>query len=163
MLGGVLAASALLAPAAEAQWRPGRVRVFVGAHVGYPFYSPFYDPFFYRGFYGWGPGYWPGDYGPQWRGTRVSRDAVVIRTDVSPKDAHVYIDGYFRGSARDFDDRFSRLVVEPGEHEIVLFMEGYRTTRRTVDLRGGTVYSLREKLVRLSEGQKSDPPPVPCR
>lgn len=161
VLGGVLAASAVFAPAAEAQWRRGRrVRVFVGAHVGYPYYSPYYDPFFYRGF-AWSPFYWPGSYGPQWGRTQLPDDAVVVRTDVSPKDAQVYVDGYFRGSVRDFDNPFRRLVVEEGEHEFVLYLDGYRTARRTVSLRGGTVYRLREKLVKLAGGEASEPPPHP--
>lgn len=161
VLGGVLAASTLIAPAAEAQWRPrSRVRVFVGAHVGYPYYSPYYDPFFSRGFYGWSP-YW-GGYAPQWGRPRVDRDAVVVRPDVSPDEAQLYVDGYFRGTVSDFDGRFRGLVVEPGEHEIVLYLEGYRTARRTVNLQGGTVYRLREKLVKLAEGETSEPPPAPA-
>lgn len=158
VLGGVIAASALLAPSAEAQWRPrSRVRVFVGAHIGYPYYyRPFYDPFFYRGFYGWGFGVYP-----QWSRIRVPRDAVLVRPDVSPNDAQVYVDGYFRGTVTDLDGRFEALVVEPGEHEIVLYLPGYRTARRTVELRGGTVYRLREKLVKLREGEESEPPPPP--
>jgi hypothetical protein len=164
VLGGVLAASILLAPAAEAQWRPrSRVRVFVGAHVGYPYYSPYYDPFFYRGLYGygWGGSFWPGA-SPQWGRPRLDRDTVLVRPDVSPDDAQVYVDGYFRGSVSDFDGRFRPLVVEPGEHEFVLYLEGYRTARRTVNLQGGTVYRLREKLVRLAEGEASEPPPKPA-
>lgn len=163
VLGGVLAASALLAPAAEAQWRHrSRVRVFVGAHIGYPYYSPYYDPFFYRGFYGWSPYYWQGYYQRRWRDFRLDEDTVLVRPDVSPKDAQVYVDGYFRGSVSDFDGRFEPLLVEAGEHEIVVYLQGHRTARRTVQLRGGTVYHLREKLVRLPEGETSEPPPAPA-
>jgi len=163
VLGGVVAASALFAPSAEAQWRArSRVRVFVGAHIGHPhfYYRPFYDPFFYRGFYGWAPYAWPGAY-PQWGRARVDRNAVLVRPDVSPDEAQVYVDGYFRGTVSDLDGRFEGLVVEPGEHEIVLYLPGYRTARRTVELRGGTVYRLREKLVKLPEGEQSEPPPPP--
>ncbi len=147
VLGGILAASTLLAPVAEAQWR----------------HRPFYNPFFHRGFYGWGPYDWPG-YSPQWpRGAaRVDEDAVVVRPDVSPDAAQIYVDGYFRGTVSDYDGRFRGLVVEPGEHEFVLYLQGYRSARRTVELRGGTVYRLREKLVRLREGEASEPPPAPA-
>jgi len=37
-----------------------------------------------------------------------------LRVKVKPKDAAVYIDGYFAGKVEDYDGTFERLHVEPG-------------------------------------------------
>ena len=39
-----------------------------------------------------------------------------VRVDVEPKEASVYVDGYFAGKVDEFDGAFQRLRVEPGEH-----------------------------------------------
>ena len=52
-----------------------------------------------------------------------------VRLDVKPKEAEVYVDGYYAGMVDDFDGTFQRLRVEPGEHEIELWLDGYRTVQ----------------------------------
>ena len=49
--------------------------------------------------------------------------------EVKPKEAEVYVDGYYAGIVDDFDGTFQRLRVEPGEHEIELWLDGYRTVQ----------------------------------
>jgi hypothetical protein len=53
---------------------------------------------------------------------------------VTPRDAEVYVDGYYAGNVDDYDGSFQRLRVEPGEHEIAIFRDGYRAFRQKVYL-----------------------------
>ena len=41
-----------------------------------------------------------------------------VQFDVTPRQAEVFIDGYYAGIVDDFDGMFQRLRVEPGQHEI---------------------------------------------
>src|SRR6476661_1828632 len=50
-----------------------------------------------------------------------------LRVKVKPKDAAVYVDGYFAGKVEDYDGAFERLHVEPGQHEIIIYLDGYRS------------------------------------
>ena len=65
----------------------------------------------------------------QWRypGYYIARDLTAIRVIVKPNDAKVYVDGYFADIVDDFDGVFQRLHVPAGQHEVVLYLEGYRT------------------------------------
>src|SRR5215210_4130157 len=53
-----------------------------------------------------------------------------LRILVKPKEAEVYVDGYFAGKVEEFDGAFQRLHVEPGQHEIAIYLEGYRTLKQ---------------------------------
>lgn len=48
-----------------------------------------------------------------------------VRLEVTPKDAKVYVDGYYVGSVDDFDGRLQRLTVSAGPHHIVIQANGY--------------------------------------
>ena len=39
-----------------------------------------------------------------------------LRTQVTPREAEVYVDGYLTGTVDDFDGMFQRLRVPLGEH-----------------------------------------------
>jgi len=97
------------------------------------------------------PGYPGGDY----------RTASRVRLQVTPKEAQVYVDGYFVGSVKDFDGTFERVVVSPGEHEVVLYLQGYRTVRQKLQLKPREDYRIRYKMERLAAGQVNEPPPLP--
>ena len=53
---------------------------------------------------------------------------------MTPRDAEVYVDGYYAGDVDDFDGTFQRLRVEPGEHEIEIYKDGFRPFRQKVYL-----------------------------
>jgi len=113
------------AATSEAQYRGrGRRVVVVGG-----FYSPFYSPFWIDPWYGLD--YQWGVY-PPYRYYNVAPEAS-LKLEVKPKEAEVYIDGYYAGIVDDFDGAFQRLHVDPGEHEIELYLDGYRLVvdRRT--------------------------------
>lgn len=124
--------------------RPGVV-VFIGGY--------FYDPFF--GPYPWWPrAAYPYPYYP------IYDNRAIVRVNATPKDAGVYVDGFYAGTVHDFNDWFQGLPLPPGGHEIVLFYEGYRTVRDRVYLAPGTTFKLRHTLERLPAGEASEPPTV---
>ena len=65
-----------------------------------------------------------------------------LRLKVSPREAAVYVDGYYAGIVDDFDGFFQRLTIEAGPHEIEIEAEGYGSQvfdvyvdpERTIDL-----------------------------
>jgi hypothetical protein len=100
-------------------------------------------------YFGWGNGYrygapWSGRvYGyapPVSYGTRVYYGDV--RLQVRPRNAAVYVDGYYAGVVDDFDGTFQRLTIQAGPHQIELdapglqpqFFDIYVDPARTVTL-----------------------------
>ena len=65
---------------------------------------------------------------------------------MKPSDAEVYVDGYYAGIVDDFDGTFQRLRVEPGEHEIEVYQEGFRTFRQKVYLTPDNTFRIRQAL-----------------
>jgi hypothetical protein len=125
--------------------------VFVGGYFYDPFYGPY--PWWPRSAYGWG--YYP-----------VFDYRAEVRIQATPKDAAVYVDGFYAGVVDDFDGTFQRLPLTPGGHRIELFMEGFRTIRKNLYLQPGSTIKMHETLVPLAAGETSEPlevaPPVPA-
>jgi hypothetical protein len=137
--------------------RGGGARVVV---VGGGFYSPYYyDPFFFADpWYGLQYPYPMRPYGYGYRGYEPE---ASVRLEVKPKEAEVYVDGYYAGVVDDFDGTFQRLRVEPGEHEIELWLDGYRTVRQKVYLARDKTFRIKYQLERLAAGQAPEPKPQP--
>jgi hypothetical protein len=117
----------------------------------------FYDPF-------WGP-YYPYDswYGYPY-GYGYDYSAIGdVRTEVTPKDTQVYVDGFYAGVADDFDGTFQRLHVAPGGHAITLYLDNYRTVTQKVYVRPDATAKLKIAMEKLAPGQTSDPVPQPRR
>ena len=112
----LLATALLLIAGASANAQPWRGRgvFFPRAYI----YTPFYDPFW---------GYYPYAGYPYVAG----RSYGDVRTQVTPKDAEVYVDGFYAGVVRDFDGTFKRLHLTPGGHAITLYLEGTARLHRT--------------------------------
>lgn len=101
-------------------------------------------------YFGWGSGYRYGApyYGRVYgyRGPAVSYRAYRyygdVRLKVRPRDAAVYVDGYYAGIVDDFDGFFQRLTLEVGPHQIEIEAPGlepevfdvYVDSSRTIDL-----------------------------
>jgi len=60
-------------------------------------------------------------------------ERALVRLDVRPGDASVYVDGAFRGTGREL----RQLRLTAGRHRIEVVRPGYRTVERDVDVRGG--------------------------
>ena len=150
----VLALIAGVPASASAQRRfvPARRGSFV--FVGGYFYDPFFGPYPW-----WGPGAYPYAYSP------VYDDSADVRVQVKPKQAAVYVDGYYAGIVDDFDGIFQRLTVPPGQHELTLYLEGYRTIRQQLYLSPHSNYNVRYTMEKLGAGETSEKPapapPVP--
>ena len=117
--------------------------MFVGGYFYDPFYGPY--PWWPRSAYGWG--YYP-----------VFDYRAEVRIQATPRDAAVYVDGFYAGVVDDFDGTFQSLPLTPGGHRIELFMEGFRTVRKNLYLQPGSTIKMHETLVPLPAGEKSEPP-----
>ncbi len=154
---------------AAAQRRRGPARtVIVGARYGY---SPFFYPYYYNPYwfgFGYGLGWYDyqfrpyppyGPYGPYRGYYDTSAD---LRIQVTPRDAEVYVDGYLAGRVDDFDGVFQRLRMPLGEHEITIYMNGYRTIREKMFFRPFETYHIKQPMQQLGAGESPEPRPVPA-
>jgi PEGA domain-containing protein len=153
LIASIAAVASLWPETADAQRRHPVRRgsvVFVGGY--------FYDPFF--GPYPWWPRTaYPLPYYP------IYDNRAEVRVLVTPEEAAVYVDGFYAGIVDDFDGFLQRLPLPPGGHEIVLYLDGYRTVRQRVYLMPASMFKLRYTMERLPAGETSDPPilalPIP--
>ena len=86
-----------------------------GYYGGY--YGGYYDPWF---------GGDPDAYDPQppiYSGGFI--DEGSLRLKIKPKEAEVYVDGYYVGVVDDFDGIFQKLHIESGPHHIEVRASGY--------------------------------------
>ncbi len=151
---------------AEAQ-RRGPVRpprggsiVIVGGGFGQLPWGPYgqWGPWGPYGPYGpWGP-WGPGPYSRYYD----TQPFASARVEVEPNTAEVYVDGSRAGIVDDFDGFFQRLNVRPGEHEITLYLEGYRTQNHRLYFSPGTTQSIKGTMEKLAAGESSGPRPEPA-
>lgn len=86
--------------------------------------------------------------------------SASLRIQVEPKETEVFIDGYWAGIVDDFDGFFQRLHLEPGDHDIELFLEGHRTFRQKIYLQPHGTFTIRHEMQRLGPGEAPDPRPA---
>jgi len=77
-----------------------------------------------------------------------------------PENAEIFLDGYYVGTADDFDGMFQRLRLAPGEHDIELYLSGYRSVRQKILVQPGATFRVRYSMEALKPGDTSDPRPV---
>ena len=150
-------------PRASVVVRP-RATVFVGGY----YYPRLYRASLYYGSYGryYGPstvlragGYYGASYYqyPPYYGGGFYDLSGAARLQVTPRQTEVFIDGYYAGTVDDFDGFLQRLRLEAGEHEIELYLSGYRPFRQRIYLQPGRTFNLRHVMQPLGPG---DAPPV---
>ena len=150
---------------------------YYGGHYGHPYYYPnywwgyagfglgyfYYDPYWwgYPPYYG--PAYGGGAYG---YGTGGSPDPAYgapdpgygspdpadygvgqLKLKVSPRDAQVYVDGYFVGLVDDYDGFFQRLTIDSGSHRIEIRKPGFATLSFDVRIPPDETVTYRGELV----------------
>jgi hypothetical protein len=154
--------------------RPTYSRAFYGpayyyGYYGLGYYSPFLGSPFWWGYpafawgpYGWGYGY-PYGYGyglgygyGGWYDPRGT-----ARIMVKPKQTEVFVDGAFVGVADDFDGVFQGMKLDPGGHEITLYLDGYRSSKHKVMLQDGKTLKLKLDMEKLGPGESQEARPVP--
>ena len=141
------------------------IAVFVGGYQPFfgGYYRPFFDPYLLDP-YPWYPYAWYPYQSPVFPpyGLYGGARGVDVRLQVTPRDAEVYVDGYLAGTVDNFDGFFQRLRVAPGDHEIVLHFEGYRSVRQNLHLVPGGTFKVRYDMVPLGPGESAEPRPVPA-
>jgi hypothetical protein len=100
---------------------------YPGYYGGYGYYDPW--GYGYGGGYG---GYYGGYYDPWYGGyptypqsSYTSSDEGSLKLKIKPRQAEVYVDGYFVGVVDDFDGIFQRLHIDSGAHRIQVRAQGY--------------------------------------
>lgn len=91
------------------------------------------------------------DYDPfaygSWYGAPLYGAAVAtfggIRITNAPRNAEVYVDGYYAGLVDDFDGRFQRLQLEPGGHRIEVRTSSANPWTVDVNVQPGRTTTLR--------------------
>lgn len=71
-------------------------------------------------------------------------DEGTLRLDVRPDDASIYVDGAFRGTAREIPG----VNLEPGHHRVEVVRPGFRTVEREVEIEAGGSQKLGVELER---------------
>jgi hypothetical protein len=136
--------------------RVGRVRSVVVVRGAY-----YADPFWYG--YPYGYAWYPYQFGPYppYRGYYRLDPGSAVRLEVTPKEAEVYVDGYYAGVVDDYDGVFQRLPIEPGNHEITMSRDGYRTVHQTVYVAPRSTLKIKYKMEPLAAGEIAEPRPTP--
>jgi hypothetical protein len=124
---------------------------FYGGYYGY------YDPFFW----GYSGRYPYGLYAPSYGADVYSRTIDSARLQVTPKHAEVYVDGHRAGTVDDFDGFLQRLDVPAGEHQLTLYLDGYRTIQQQVLFRPGATVKINYAMEPLPQGAPNEPRPQP--
>jgi hypothetical protein len=118
---------------------------------GFGFGAPFYP---YWGASYWGAPYWGAPYFPYYGGWYAPYyyDSS-LRLQVSPRETEVFIDGYYAGTVDDFDGVFQRLHLEPGDHDLELFLGGHRSFQQKIFLQRGRTFNVRHGMEPLGPGE----------
>jgi hypothetical protein len=114
-----------------------------GFHLGYMAYSPWgWTPAFYGYPYGGYGGSYRGGYGYQGRGY----DVGSLKIKVTPRDAEVYVDGYFAGQVDDFDGFWQSLKLDSGGYRIEIRKPGFETLQFDVHVQPDRTITYRGEL-----------------
>lgn len=110
--------------------RPGRVYI-----IRPYYYNPFwYDPFWYSWYAG------PPVY------TVPQYTHGTIKTEIEPKNAEVYVNGGYVGTANKFRGIFHGLDLRPGNYELEFRAPNYRPLKMKVYVAANKTLKLKEQL-----------------
>lgn len=115
---------------------------------------------YYGGFYPWGYGglglgaYYNGFYDPWWYGDGYAAGygygyQGALKLKMRPREASVYVDGYFAGRVDDFDGVFQSLKIEPGPHRIEVQQDGYEPLMFEVRIQPDRTITYKGELKKL--------------
>ena len=70
-----------------------------------------------------------------------------MRLRIRPRNAQVFVDGYFAGYVDDFDGNFQALRLEQGGHKLEVRMPGYQTLMLDIHIQPNRTLTIREDLI----------------
>ena len=137
-------------------------------YAGYPgYYAPgyglglglYYNPFWYDPYYGSGygsSGYYGGGYGAGYGGYQGGSGSSSygrgpsgnLRLKIKPREAQVFVDGYFVGVVDNFDGLFQKLDIDAGGHRIEVKAPGFEATQFDVLITPGETVTYKGELRR---------------
>ena len=122
-------------------------------------YPPWFGP--YGG--GWGYPYqypypYPSPY--PYRGYGYDNSAA-LRIQATPRETEVYVDGARAGMVDDYDGIFQRLHLLPGDHEITLYLAGFRSWSERRYFGPHSDHRILHTMLQLAPGQPDEPRPRP--
>jgi hypothetical protein len=121
--------------------------------------------------FGWSWGYplalYPVHHSPWFHGSGYGSHTIgqatgAIRILVKPREAQVYVDGRYVGIVDDYDGLFQRLRLPPGEYEIQVYLDGYRSVRQKLSLTSGATLTVKHTLEPLGPDEPQEPRPEPA-
>jgi hypothetical protein len=128
-----------------------------------PVYSGWYGGWYGPGWYGWNGWHPYGFHGQYYPPYGYGYDPTgSARIDIKPREAEVYVDGYLVGTVDDFDGWLQRLRLPYGEHELQIYLPGYRTIREKVLFRPGATLKISSVMEALPAGEAQEPRPTPA-
>jgi PEGA domain len=121
---------------------------FWGSAYGFGLGYLYYDPFWYGGGYGY-PGYGYGGSYSTGSYNQTYRDTGNLRLKIKPREAQVYVDGYFVGVVDSFDGSFQRLSLDGGGHKVEIKADGYETLLLDVLITPGETVTYKGDMKRI--------------
>lgn len=135
----------LVVPSYRTRLGVGALGLGIGASAyASPFwYAPYpyrYSPYAYRNpsYYGYPSGYYGG---------LAGSGHPRLRILDAPRDAQVYVDGYYAGVVNDFDGVFQHLELAPGLHRIEIRAPGFAPIVFDVRAEAGRTITYRAQMV----------------
>lgn len=122
---------------------------FWGSAYGFGLGYLYYDPFWYGGYGGGYPGY---SYGGSYSSggySQTYRDTGNLRLKIKPREAQVFVDGYFVGVVDSFDGSFQRLSLDGGSHKVEVKADGYEPLQLDVLITPGETVTYKGDMKRI--------------
>ena len=128
-------------------YSPPRVYSYYYPQRYYPYgYGAFGPGYFYYDPYSW----YPYDYGSyRFNGYGYGYPTGELRLRVRPRDAEVYVDGYYAGRVDEFDGMLQALELEAGAYAIEIVAPGYEPIQFDVRVQPGRKITYDGDLRRL--------------
>ena len=119
---------------------PARYYGYPYPYYGYSYYDPYYTGAFYWSNHAW-------QSGAYYNGGNAASDLGKLRLDMQPREAEVYIDGYYAGVVDDFDGRLQGLRLETGNYRVQVTLPGFAPLDFDVHVQPGRTTTYRGELV----------------
>ncbi len=77
------------------------------------------------------------------------RDSGSLRLKINPKQAQIFVDGYFVGIVDSYDGAFQKLGIDGGGHKIELKADGYEPLEFEVLITPGETVTYKGEMKRI--------------